>query len=202
MSGKGKDAGKVSVTGSAVSRRAVSQSGEQVAKVRSLAPGREGEAAARPDAAGPRSGMAGLGPGGRPVGATPVIPEPKTGGNPGAGMWARDGTDGTEGMEEVEDVESGEQPELFEGRVMGSDETPELFKVMDKVVSVLKSVVSQGVVGRISKEELLDQVSEVLRRYGQLKGTTYQQAVNNFLTRTCSSNFSLLLGEEELNELW
>jgi len=82
------------------------------------------------------------------------------------------------------------------------DATPEMFKVMEKVVTVLKSVVAQGVTTGIGREELVAQIGEVLERFGHLKGTPYQGAVNNFLVRTCSSNFSLVLEEEDLAALW
>lgn len=140
------------------------------------------------------------------------------------------GPGGNGGLAEVPDLGEGVQPELFGGQrpqpekrrgvfarkeaegapvrdLFGSKEaeperTPELFKVMEKVMLLLKGVVSQGAVRRVSREELLDQLAGVLSGYHQLKGTPYQDAVNNFLMRTCSSNFSLLLGENELEVLW
>jgi hypothetical protein len=95
----------------------------------------------------------------------------------------------------------GGQPELFGAEEL-TEKTPELFKVMEKVIVLLKGVVSQGMAGGIGREELMYQLKEVMDKYHHLKNTPYEVAVNNFLVRTCSSNFSLLLGEEELKELW
>lgn len=105
------------------------------------------------------------------------------------------------------------QPGLFDGQggaVAGIDSpqgpeergTPEMFKVMEKVVAMLKGVVAQGVEGGIGREELLMQISDVLSRYPHLKGTPYQGAINSFLVRTCSSHFSLVLEDGDLGALW
>lgn len=102
------------------------------------------------------------------------------------------------GASKVESV----QPGLFGGGLAQPDPAPTLFMVMEKVIVLLKGVVSKGVAEGISREDLLGQLSDVLAKYGQLKGTPYQDGINNFLTRTCSSNFSLLLGEDELDVLW
>lgn len=102
----------------------------------------------------------------------------------------------------VPDYSEGAQPALFGSEDEMGDRTPEMFKVMEKAIERVKEVVSQGVTRKTSREELLDQLSEVLGMYRQLKGTHYQEAVNNFLIRTLSSNFSLMLGEKELEVLW
>lgn len=94
------------------------------------------------------------------------------------------------------------QPKLFQGTEEGAGAAPELFKVMEKVVGVLKSVVAQAVAGGTEKEELLDHIQEVLAGYGHLRGTPYQESINRFLMKTCSSNFSLVLGDMDLVDLW
>jgi len=103
------------------------------------------------------------------------------------------------------------QPELFDGRDKGlagletvdhGGQSPELFKVMATVVAILKDVVTQGVAEKITKEQLLTQITDILTRYGQLKDTPYQASINSFLTRTCASNFSLVLEQGELATLW
>lgn len=82
------------------------------------------------------------------------------------------------------------------------DETPELFKVMEKVISDLKTLVGVAVADRWGAEELKDRIQEVLGKFGQLKKTPYQIAINNYIVRVCSSNFSLVLDEDELEGLW
>jgi len=96
----------------------------------------------------------------------------------------------------------GGQPTLFRGEQVAAGQSPELFKVMEKVIALLKGVVSQGVANGIQEEELTDHIRQVLTGYHQLKRTPYQVAINNFLIRTCTSNFSLLLDEERLEILW
>ena len=94
------------------------------------------------------------------------------------------------------------QVTLFKGEEPGPGQTPELFKVMEKVLTLLKGVVSQAVVAGTNRDELTDHLIEVLSGYHQLKGTPYQEAINNFLVRTCTSNFSFTPDEQELQGLW
>ena len=77
-----------------------------------------------------------------------------------------------------------------------------LFRAMGTVIVQLKEVVRRAKEDGTDRESLTGQLSDVLRNYGQLKGTSYQAGINNFLTRTCSTNFSLLLGAEELEVMW
>jgi len=94
------------------------------------------------------------------------------------------------------------QPGLFRAEPKGQGETPELFKVMEQVIGLLKDVMTQGMALHSTREELTDRIREVLVKYGQLKRTPYQVAVNNYLVRTCGSQFSLALDEAELERLW
>jgi len=100
------------------------------------------------------------------------------------------------------DKEESIQPGLFNEQGGPSDQMGESFKVMEKAIGSLTGVIKKGVAEKISRKELLNQLSEVLAKYGQLKDTRFQDAINNFLTRSCSTNFSLLLGEDELDVLW
>lgn len=97
-----------------------------------------------------------------------------------------------------------EQPERLIGSEGGKQggQSPEMFKVMATVVAILKDLVAQGVAEKIDKKELLTQITDILSRYGQLKNTPYQQSINSFLTRTCASNFSLVLDDGDLAPLW
>lgn len=99
-------------------------------------------------------------------------------------------------------VEDSGQPTLFKAEGPAPGQSPELFKVTEKVISLLKGVVSQGMVSGTGKEELMDHFRGVLGSYGQLKGTPYEQAINNFLVRTCAANFSFVLDGEMLRRLW
>jgi hypothetical protein len=103
------------------------------------------------------------------------------------------------------------QPSLFDEQKerlvgLGGDDqgrqSPEMFKVMATVVAILKDVVAQGLAEKMEKEQLLTQIAEILSRYGQLKNTPYQASINSFLTRTCASNFSLVLEQGDLAALW
>lgn len=103
------------------------------------------------------------------------------------------------------------QPELFQaadqGLSMPADmdggrQSPELFKVMAAAVAALKEVVAEAVAGHLSKEDLLVHIREVLVGYEQLRNTPYEGAINSFLTRTCASNFSLVLEVADVAALW
>jgi hypothetical protein len=88
-----------------------------------------------------------------------------------------------------------------DGRIGGGG-SQEMFKVMDRVVGLLKEIVTKGASVGMGKDDLLMEVGDVLSRFHQLKGTPYQTTINGFLVRTCSSNFSLALSEADLVALW
>ncbi|MDO6431560.1 hypothetical protein Q4E93_13225 [Flavitalea sp. BT771] len=73
---------------------------------------------------------------------------------------------------------------------------------MERAIAVIRQLISQGIENKLDRENLLDHIREVLSDYRELRGTAYDQAINNFLVRVCSSEFSLMLGEGELAELW
>jgi hypothetical protein len=73
---------------------------------------------------------------------------------------------------------------------------------MEKVIGLLKDLMNQGVAQHPTREELTDWIREVLGKYGQLKRTPYQVAINNYLVRARSSQFSPALDEAELERLW
>jgi hypothetical protein len=99
-------------------------------------------------------------------------------------------------------VEDSGQPTLFKAEGPAAGESPELFKVMEKAITVLKGVISQGASSGTGTEELTDHIREVLGGYRQLRGTQYEVAINNFLVRICATNFSLVLDADMLRRLW
>ena len=99
-------------------------------------------------------------------------------------------------------VEDSGQPMLFKADGPVPGQSPELFKVMEKAITLLKGVVSQGAASGTGKEELTDHIREVLGSYRQLRGTQYEEAINSFLVRTCASNFQFVLDAELLKRLW
>ena len=94
------------------------------------------------------------------------------------------------------------QVAMFPEASPAGGEDTELFKVMEKVISLLKGVVSDGLTSGIGRDDLLDHLREILGGYRQLRKTPYQEAINNFIDRICSSNFSLQLSAEDLAGLW
>ena len=99
-------------------------------------------------------------------------------------------------------VEDSGQPTLFKTDGPAPGQSPELFKVMEKAITLLKGVVSQGAASGTGKEELTDHIREVLGSYRQLRGTQYEEGINSFLVRTCASNFQFVLDAELLKRLW
>lgn len=77
-----------------------------------------------------------------------------------------------------------------------------MFKVMEEAIGHLKAITAQGVANRMDAENVLDHMRELLGRYRQLKGTAYEAAVNNFVVRTCSSNFQRAVSDADLKLLW
>lgn len=84
----------------------------------------------------------------------------------------------------------------------GEDAGGVMFKAMEEAIGHLKAITAQAVANKMDSENMLDHVRELLGRYRQLKGTAYESAVNNFLVRTCSTNFSVALSDAEVKALW
>jgi hypothetical protein len=79
---------------------------------------------------------------------------------------------------------------------------PEMFKVMEKVVALLRAVLNEGAVTGVRREELEDRIQQVLGKYRHLLRTPYGTAINHFITRACMTQFSLALGKEDVQRLW
>jgi hypothetical protein len=94
----------------------------------------------------------------------------------------------------------GGQAALFPGDKEG--ETPELFKVMEKVVKLLRQMFGEAAATGVRREELEDRIRTVLSGYRQLVKTPYQVSINNFIQRSCTTAFSLLLSDSEIMRLW
>jgi hypothetical protein len=93
------------------------------------------------------------------------------------------------------------QGTIFPGPGTG-DNTPELFKVMEKAIVLLRQVVAEASAAGVRREELEDRIRTVLSGYRQLVKTPYQVSINNFIARTCTTNFSLMLSDAEIAALW
>ena len=105
------------------------------------------------------------------------------------------------GQDEAAPAPAANQAELFlQDRRGGQDDAH--FRTMERAIAVIRQLITQGIENKLDRENLLDHIREVLSDYRELRGTTYDQAINNFLVRVCSSEFSLMLGEGELAELW
>ncbi|MDR3712386.1 MAG: hypothetical protein P4L51_06195 [Puia sp.] len=92
-------------------------------------------------------------------------------------------------------------PAATEKSVSAAD-TPELFKVMEKLLDLLKSIVQEATENELGREELLDRFYQTINGFHHLKKTPYEVAINNYLIRACSTNFAMQLTEEELKSLW
>jgi hypothetical protein len=94
----------------------------------------------------------------------------------------------------------GGQAALFLGDREG--ETPELFKVMEKVIALLRQLFGEAAATGIRRKELEDRIRTALAGYRQLVKTPYQVSINNFIQRSCTTMFSLLLSDTEIARLW
>ena len=120
-------------------------------------------------------------------------------GDGGGGGVARLGVQITAGGKRSSSGEKA-QARLFQERPAG--ETPELFKVMEKVILLLRQVVTEAAGTEITAEELQERIWGVLSGYRQLRRTPYEIAINNFISRTCATTFSLLISDVEIEALW
>jgi hypothetical protein len=93
------------------------------------------------------------------------------------------------------------QPNLFPPEGATRDK-PELFRVMEKVIALLRAVVEEGSATGITRDELLQRFRQVLSAYGHLKKTPYEVAINNYLQRTCTTHFSVMISDPDLAGLW
>jgi hypothetical protein len=109
---------------------------------------------------------------------------------------------GPAGQPAVAGAVPAKQGSIFPSTAPTGSEDAEMFKVMEKVVGLLKGLISDGVTSGIGREDLLDHIRGVLGSYRQLRKTPYQEAINNFLERSCATNFSLPLSAEDLAGLW
>ena len=79
---------------------------------------------------------------------------------------------------------------------------PEMFKVMEKVVGLLRVVINDGAATGVRREELVEKIQQVLVKYRHLLRTPYAKTINHFITRACLTQFSLTLTEEDIGRLW
>lgn len=94
----------------------------------------------------------------------------------------------------------GTQTALYAQEAAG--ETLELFKVMEKVIILLRQVMTEAAGTGITREEVEARIRSVLAGYRQLRKTPYEEAINQFISRTCATTFSLLLSDAEVEGLW
>jgi hypothetical protein len=79
---------------------------------------------------------------------------------------------------------------------------PEMFKVMEKVVALLRAVLNEGAATGVRREELEDRIQQVLVKYRHLLRTPYARTINHFITRACMTQFSLALTAADMHRLW
>jgi hypothetical protein len=118
-----------------------------------------------------------------------------TGGNAGNNGMTQE----IKGEKKGTGMEGGQAPLFPEA---GVGETPEMFKVMERVVLLLRQVVSEAAATGVKREELEERIRMVLSGYRQLVKTPYQVSVNNFISRVCMTAFSLRLSDADIVELW
>lgn len=90
---------------------------------------------------------------------------------------------------------------MFE-RAAAEQPVPEMFKVMEKVVALLRAVLNEGAATGVRREELEDRIQQVLVKYRHLLRTPYGRTINHFITRACMTQFSLVLSVEDVQRLW
>lgn len=82
------------------------------------------------------------------------------------------------------------------------EENDNLFKVVDELISKLKSAISEAVSKKYSKQEFIFLLQLTLKEYSILKRSPFQVAVNDLITSECEKFGFIRLSAVELMELW
>lgn len=90
---------------------------------------------------------------------------------------------------------------LFDVSAAGQSQ-PQMFKVMEKVVGLLRVLMNDGAATGVRREELEGQIQQVLGKYRHLLRTPYADTVNHFIMRCCMTQMGFSMTEDDVGRLW
>lgn len=82
------------------------------------------------------------------------------------------------------------------------EETDNLFKIVEDLLSKLKEAISDAVSKNYTKEEFSFLLQLTLKEYPMLKGSPFQVAINNLIASECEKHSFIPLSAVELMMLW
>ena len=95
-----------------------------------------------------------------------------------------------------------ELPDFDEKPLLDMEENDNLFKVVDELISKLKSAISDAVSKKYNKPEFIFLLQLTLKEYSILKRSPFQVAVNDLIASECEKFGFIRLSAVELMELW
>jgi len=95
-----------------------------------------------------------------------------------------------------------ELPDFDDKPLLDMEENDNLFKVVDELISKLKSAISDAVSKKYNKQEFIFLLQLTLKEYSILKRSPFQVAVNDLIASECEKFSFIRLSAVELMELW
>jgi len=99
-------------------------------------------------------------------------------------------------------ITNSELPDFDDKPLLDMEENDNLFKVVDELISKLKSVISDAVSKKHNKQEFIFLLQLTLKEYSILKRSPFQDAINNLIASECEKYSFIRLSAVELMELW
>lgn len=112
------------------------------------------------------------------------------------------GTHKTSSFKQSEQISNSELQDFDDKPLLDMEETDNLFKVVDELISKLKSAISDAVNKKYSKQEFIFLLQLTLKEYPILKNSPFQLAVNDLIASECEKHSFIPLSAVELMELW
>lgn len=108
----------------------------------------------------------------------------------------------TSPFKQHEQTTNSELPDFDDKPLLDMEENDNLFKVVDELISKLKSAISDVVTKKYNKHEFIFLLQLTLKEYPILKGSPFQDAINNLIASECEKYGFIRLSAVELMELW
>ncbi len=105
-------------------------------------------------------------------------------------------------VKQREQITNSELPDFDDKPLLDMEETDNLLKVVDELISKLKSAISNAVAKKYNKPEFVFLLQLTLKEYPTLKSSPFQEAINNLIASECEKYSFIHLSAVELMELW
>lgn len=82
------------------------------------------------------------------------------------------------------------------------DKEPELFAGINELLDELKTVFHAALASTYLKEELLQALHGILKKYMHLKGTDFETAIIQHIVQAAASGCALSLDDDDIRQIW